>query len=330
MGGIDGPAARPWAMGADDLRWALCRALHRTAIRDGHSGIYVRCALGVCDQSYRTRGNRRIYPIRDPGTLGVFYGGGRTSGRGNKSDIGVSCATAAGLAFLAAEPRTAMVDASTGPADNNRHSKPFALGVLMPDEKTIATYNAKAADYIKLVKTDGPDASLQGFMDLMPKGGTVLDLGCGPATSSAYMRDAGLIPDPVDAAQGMVDMANDTYNINARLGTFDDVTGDAIYAGVWANFSLLHAARTDLPRHMNAINTALVPGGILHIGMKTGDGAERDRIDRLYTYVTLPDLRDLLNASGFTVIYTKEGAEMGMAGTIDPFVIMRARKDKNA
>lgn len=200
----------------------------------------------------------------------------------------------------------------------------------MPDDKTIATYDAKAADYIKLVKTDGPDASLQSFIDLIPKGGAVLDLGCGPAAASAYMRDAGLAPDPVDASQGMVDLANQTYDIGARLGTFDDIEGDEIYAGVWANFSLLHAPREKLPDYLGALHRALLPGGVLHIGMKVGEGSARDRIDRLYTYVTVPELRDLLTSAGFMVTFTQEGREKGLAGTLDAFVLMRGQKGKNA
>lgn len=197
----------------------------------------------------------------------------------------------------------------------------------MPDKKTIATYDAKAADYVKLTDTDGPDATLQAFIDLMPKGGRVLDLGCGPATASAHMRGAGLVPDPVDASQGMVDLANQTHDIGARLATFDDVDAEAVYAGVWANFSLLHATREDLPRHLMALHRALRPHGILHIGMKTGTGAQRDAIDRFYTYLTVDELRGLLTAAGFVITYTKEGAERGMAGTLDDFVIMRAQKD---
>ena len=200
----------------------------------------------------------------------------------------------------------------------------------MPDEKTIATYNTKAADYIKMVKTDGPDTSLQAFIDLMPKGGRVLDLGCGPATSAAHMRDAGLQPDPVDAAPGMVALANETYDIGARLGTFDDITEVGVYAGVWANFSLLHAPRADLPRHLSAIHTALISGGILHIGMKTGDGTKRDDINRLYTYVGVTELSDLLATAGFTLTFTQEGREKGMAGTLDSFVLMRGQKDQDA
>jgi SAM-dependent methyltransferase len=200
----------------------------------------------------------------------------------------------------------------------------------MPDRKTIATYDAKAGDYVKLTATDAPDATLQAFIDLMPKGADVLDLGCGPATASAHMRAAGLRPDPVDASAGMIALANDTHAIGARLGSFDDIDAVAQYDGVWANFSLLHAARADLPRHFRALQVALKPGGILHVGMKTGQGDERDRLDRYYTYVTVQELRHMLTEAGFVVAYTKEGEERGMAGTKDPFVIMRAVKAADA
>ncbi|MDO6591315.1 methyltransferase type 11 [Loktanella sp. D2R18] len=196
----------------------------------------------------------------------------------------------------------------------------------MPDKDTIATYNAKAADYAKMTNTARPDADLQAFIDTMPKGAHILDLGCGPATASAHMRDAGLVPDPVDAAQGMVDCANQTHHIGARLMAFDDIDMIATYDGVWANFSLLHTPETDLPRHIRAIAVALRDGGIFHIGMKVGAGEKRDQIDRLYTYVTVDGLHALLTDAGFDVIATKQGQEVGMAGTNDPFVIMRARK----
>lgn len=196
----------------------------------------------------------------------------------------------------------------------------------MADRKTIAIYDAKAADYARLVTMDTPDASLQAFIGLIPAGGRVLDLGCGPAAASAHMRAAGLDPDPVDASQGMVDLANQTHDIGARLAKFDDIDAEGAYAGVWANFSLLHAPRDALPRYLAALHRALEPGGIIHVGMKTGEGAGRDGIDRFYTYVTVAELQGLLTGAGFTVTFTKEGRDKGMAGTMDPFVIMRGRK----
>lgn len=197
----------------------------------------------------------------------------------------------------------------------------------MADKRTIEIYDEKAADYAENFSSDKPDTTLQTFIDLLPAGGRVLDLGCGPGAASAHMRDAGLVPDPVDASKGMIAQAKQKFGLDARLASFDDITGDAIYAGIWANFSLLHAAREDLPRHFAALSKATKPGGTLHVGMKTGAGSARDALDRRYTYVSVSELSALFGDAGFTVNYVREGVERGLAGTEDPFVIMRGRKD---
>lgn len=192
------------------------------------------------------------------------------------------------------------------------------------DPKTIAVYDAKAGDYADRFASAQPDRHLQGFIAALPQGAHVLDLGCGPANAAAFMRAAGMKPDPVDASPGMVALANQRHAIGARLASFDDIAGVAVYDGIWANFSLLHAARADLPRHLSAIHRALKPGGIFHIGMKTGTGAARDGIDRLYTYVTRPELLGLLAGAGFAVMDISEGSEVGLAGADDPFILVRA------
>lgn len=200
----------------------------------------------------------------------------------------------------------------------------------MVDQKTISVYDQRADDYARMLNKQAPDPQLVAFMRLLPDGGRVLDLGCGPATSSAHMRDAFFRPDPVDASPGMVMLANETYDINARVMTFDDIDMVADYAGVWANFSLLHADRADLPRHLSAIATALQPNGVLSIGMKTGEGASRDSIERLYTYFTVPELTKLLETAGFAVLDLDEGESAGLSGETAPWAVIRARKEENA
>ncbi|WP_108813496.1 class I SAM-dependent DNA methyltransferase [Loktanella sp. Alg231-35] len=197
----------------------------------------------------------------------------------------------------------------------------------MADAKTIATYDAKAGEYADLVASDQPDSTLQSFIELMPAGAHVLDLGCGPGTASMHMQNAGLRPDPVDASSGMIAIAKEKFHLDARLATFDDISGEGVYDGIWANFSLLHAAPEDLPRYFQTLATAAKPNGIFHVGMKTGDGIARDAINRLYTYVTVDALKTLFTDAGFDVIYVKEGREAGLAGTIDPYVIMRGKKN---
>ena len=197
----------------------------------------------------------------------------------------------------------------------------------MPDAKTIAFYDGAADRYANLTKTGAVGPLLQAFMALLPANAHVLDLGCGPARASRHMRDAGHYPDPVDASQGMVDLANNTHDIGARILTFDEVDMVAAYDGVWANFSLLHAPHKDLPRIFAALGTALRRDGVLHVAMKTGTGEARDKIDRLYTYVSVAELHELLADTGFSVLETIEDHEVGCAGTDDPYVAVRARKN---
>ncbi|SHH30725.1 Methyltransferase domain-containing protein [Cognatiyoonia sediminum] len=197
----------------------------------------------------------------------------------------------------------------------------------MTDKTTIDVYDGQAEEYAKLVQQDGPDEHLQAFIDLIPENGTVLDLGSGPAAASAHMRAAGLVPDPVDASLQMVELANRTHDIGARQATFDDISGEELYDGIWANFSLLHAPRSDLPRHIETLCAALKTGGVFHIGMKTGEGEQRDRIGRKYTYVSVNELNDLLDDAGLSVNYTDEGSAKGLDGTDAPWVICRATKN---
>ena len=196
----------------------------------------------------------------------------------------------------------------------------------MSDAETIATYNAQGEKYASLVSKSEPDADLRHFLDTVTPGGDVLDLGCGPGNSAAMMRDAGLQVTATDASEEMVRIARDTHKIDAQIATFDDLSGTDLYDGVWANFSLLHALKLDMPRHLCAIHTALRAGGLFHIGMKTGTDAARDRLGRMYAYYTPPELRGLLEQAGFTIETEREGRDKALSGEVSPFVILTARK----
>ena len=193
------------------------------------------------------------------------------------------------------------------------------------DPRTIRFYDTAAERYATLTHTGRPTAAPVAFMAQLPDGARVLDLGCGPGRASFHMAEAGHSPDPVDASHAMVDLARGT-GLPARLATFDDLDAIEAYDGVWANFSLLHAPRGALPRHLAAIARALRPGGVFHAGMKTGTGEARDTLDRRYTYVTPQEWTNLLRAAGFDPLATREGVDKGCAGTDDAYLVTLARK----
>ena len=203
----------------------------------------------------------------------------------------------------------------------------FATGGLMSvDPKTLDVYNEMASDYAAVFdNTSKPDTDLARFIKAMPKGGRVLDLGCGPGGASYLMAQAGLAVDALDASPEMVRLACEK-GIKARVATFDDVQDVDTYDGVWANFSLLHAPREKLPLHFAALAKALRAGGHMHVGLKTGSGVERDHLQRLYTFVEQDELAELFAQAGLSVVATRTGSGVGLAGTDDPWVIMLGRK----
>ncbi len=196
---------------------------------------------------------------------------------------------------------------------------------MTADPKTIATYDAQAAEYAANFGNKKLSAELRAFMDHLPAGGDVLDFGCGPGTDAHFLAQEGFSVSAMDASAQMVATAK-SKGIDARQASFSELNDKNAFDGIWANFSLLHAPRDAFPDHLAAVHRALRSNGVFHIGMKTGDGAERDVIDRMYTFYSEQALKSHLDNAGFEVLSTTTGKGKGLAGTIDPWVIILSRR----
>ncbi|SFE79981.1 Methyltransferase domain-containing protein [Sulfitobacter brevis] len=195
----------------------------------------------------------------------------------------------------------------------------------MNDAETLRVYATKAQDYAERISNRaGHDPQLAEFMNALPAGADVLDLGCGPGAAAQVMAEAGLRVTATDAVPEMVAMATTHTGVTARLATFDEIDGTDLYDGIWANFSLLHAPRADMPRHLAALRQALRAGGVFHIALKTGTGEKRDTLGRLYTYYTDAELTALLTAAGFIVTHRVTGCGKGLDDTPADWVALRA------
>ena len=198
----------------------------------------------------------------------------------------------------------------------------------MTDRQTLDVYDARAGDYAtRFGRDDQPDTQWQHFLDLLPKGAHLLDLGCGPGRSAALMAAAGHDVTATDASAEMVALAGRNPGVTVRQESFDDLSGSELYDGIWANFSLLHANRGDLPRYLATIARALKPAGVFHVGMKTGRGTRRDRLGRRYTYVSDTELTGMLTAVGLLPLARWTGSDAGLSGDVEPWIVIQARKD---
>jgi len=195
----------------------------------------------------------------------------------------------------------------------------------MSDPETLKVYAAQAQTYADL--TDGAVASdpmLTAFIASLPARAHVLDIGCGPGTSARVIAAAEHTVTALDPVPEMVALSGQHPGVTARIGGFEDITESRKYNAIWANFSLLHAPRSDMPRTLAAFHRALIAPGILHIALKLGTGEKRDAIGRLYTYYTEAELRGLLTQQGFSVTDHATGRDKGLDGTYADWIALRA------
>ena len=197
----------------------------------------------------------------------------------------------------------------------------------MADAETLSVYAIRAEDYAARFNDTGPGKHLSAFMADLPAQARVLDLGCGPGAAAAAMQRAGHDVEAWDASPEMAKIGKRLHGIDITIAAFDALTATETYDGIYANFSLLHAPKADMPRHLSAISRALKPGGLFHIGLKSGTGEKRDSIGRFYAYYTEAELTALLQDVGMTIETRASGEEAGLDGTVAPWIILKARKD---
>ena len=195
------------------------------------------------------------------------------------------------------------------------------------DKQTVNVYNEKTEDYVRLIDRGAPGTALCDFVKRIKPNGLVLDIGCGPGNASAFMDSKGLRVDPIDASHEMIKLANEKFGLSARLMAFSDLSEVNKYHGVWANFSLLHAAKFDFYKHLKAINKALKRGGHFSLGMKLGKGEKRDFLGRFYAYYSRSELISALTCSGFVYEFEYNGEEKGLVGNVEPWIILHTIKD---
>lgn len=184
---------------------------------------------------------------------------------------------------------------------------------MAEDPETIAVYDRRVEEYAALTGQTGSEP-FDAFASAVTTGGAVLDWGCGPGHDAARLSAAGFEVDAVDASAAMVAHAADRHGLRARRATFGELDAVDAYDGVWANFSLLHASRSDMPRHLRAAWIATRAGGSCYVSVKCGEGERRDALGRRYGYYTEPALRELLRAAGFTVLDRFGGESLGLDG----------------
>jgi len=117
-------------------------------------------------------------------------------------------------------------------------------------------------------------ATLTAFAEEVRGLGPVLDVGCGPGTTTAQLAALGLDVRGVDLSPRMIGHARKRHpGLRFSVGSATELElADASLGGVLGWWSLFNLPRDSLAEVLAGFARALVPGGRLLLGMHVGDG----------------------------------------------------------
>lgn len=167
---------------------------------------------------------------------------------------------------------------------------------------TLEYYQHHADDFFNSTVNVDMRSLYTPFLERIPKGGRILDAGCGSGRDSKAFLQQGYRVEAFDATAEMAKLASQHTGLSVKQMTFSDVDTVNRYDGIWCCASLLHVSAAELPDAMAKLARALKPGGIWYVSFKYGDG-ERVKDGRRFTDLNEQRLNTLLaGLAGITLV----------------------------
>ncbi len=154
-------------------------------------------------------------------------------------------------------------------------------------------YSKNAAEYFDRTVDLDMQVYLDRFLELVPEGGNILDLGCGSGRDSAYFLSLGYDVTALDGSDEMCCLASVHIGQDVLCMTFSEMDFDNVFDGVWANASLLHVPENEMHDILFKIIRSLKQGGVLYMTFRYGD-FEGVKDARYYTYYRSRNLKELI------------------------------------
>ena len=138
-------------------------------------------------------------------------------------------------------------------------------------DRTIEYYNDNTQDFI--AGTVGVDVSdlRNRFLETIPQGGTILDLGCGSGRDTKAFIEMGYDVRAIDGSPELCREATEFSGCCVECKDFFAIDDVEQYDGIWACASILHVKKDRIPDLLLILCRALRLEGTLYLSFKYGD-----------------------------------------------------------
>lgn len=183
-------------------------------------------------------------------------------------------------------------------------------------DDTVHAYDLDAVAYAEAspAMPGSVRADLEDLVARLGAGARVLEVGSGGGRDALVMEELGLRVRRTDITPGFVALLREQGHAADLLDPLVDdlLSPDGPYDAVWANASLLHVGRTDLPTVLARLATATREGGVLRMSLKEGDGdgwSTHGSVSRPrhFTYWRAADLAPVVEAAGWAELALRAG-----------------------
>jgi len=175
-------------------------------------------------------------------------------------------------------------------------------------DQTVHAYDLDAAAYAANGATipDSLRRRMEELSERLGAGARVLEIGSGGGRDARLMEQLGLRVRRTDITPAFVTLLREEGHDADVLDPLTDdlVSPEGAYDAVWANASLLHVSRADLPTVLARLAGACRPDALLRMSVKDGDGegwSTHGSISRPrhFTYWRADALREAVTGSGW-------------------------------
>jgi len=161
--------------------------------------------------------------------------------------------------------------------------------------ETIRFYNDHVDEYVDSTVNMDMKALYTPFLQLLPKGGCILDAGCGSGRDTKTFLEQGYQVTAIDGSEKMVDAASRLTRQPVRQLFLQELDFQNVFDGVWSCASVLHVPRGEIDDVLDRFARALQLNGVCYLSFKEGDG-ERWQDGRHFTDFTASSIEVCLGA----------------------------------